>query len=123
MTFLIYIFKISYLLLNNVRVPRAALLDKQGGVSPDGVYITPFKDISKRFGAVLGTLSGGRVSITGLAICNLINAMTIAVRYSACRKQFGPSEDSDELPVIEYQMQVKICAFICCFVFYKILGH
>ncbi|XP_047141556.1 peroxisomal acyl-coenzyme A oxidase 3 isoform X1 [Hydra vulgaris] len=95
----------GYLSLNNVRVPRTALIDKQGGVTPDGVYITPFKDISKRFGAVLGTLSGGRVGITGLAICNLINALTIAVRYSACRKQFGPSEESEELPVIEYQMQ------------------
>jgi len=33
--------------------------------------------------------------------------LTIATRYCAVRKQFGPTEDS-ELPVIEYQSQVCI---------------
>jgi hypothetical protein len=32
--------------------------------------------------------------------------MTIAVRYSAVRKQFGP-EDDNEFPVLEYQLQVQ----------------
>ena len=94
----------GYLILNNVRVPRSALLNKLGGVSRDGKYVTPFKDKNKRFGAVLGTLSGGRIGIAGLVSTNLVMAVTIAVRYSCQRKQFGPP-GGRELPVIDYQMQ------------------
>lgn len=36
---------------------------------------------------------------------SLCNAVTIAVRYSAVRKQFGNVGSNDELPVIEYQLQ------------------
>ena len=35
----------------------------------------------------------------------LKTAITIAIRYSAVRKQFGPTSE-EELPVLEYQMQV-----------------
>ncbi|XP_069134207.1 peroxisomal acyl-coenzyme A oxidase 3-like [Argopecten irradians] len=61
-------------------------------------------DPSKRFGASLGALSGGRVGITGMATCNLKLCMPIAVRYSAVRKQFGPP-GGEEIPVLEYQLQ------------------
>jgi len=94
----------GYLILKNVRVPRVLMLDKLGGVTPDGNYVTPFKDKSKKFGAVLAVLSGGRIAITGLVASNLIMAATIAIRYSFSRKQFGPTNE-EELPVIEYQMQ------------------
>ena len=33
--------------------------------------------------------------------------MTIAIRYSGARKQFGPEAGGEELPVIEYQLQVQ----------------
>lgn len=69
------------MLLDHVRVPRTHLLNKQGDVTPEGKYVSPYKDKSKRFGAVLGTLSGGRVGITGLATCNLIMAVTISLRF------------------------------------------
>jgi acyl-CoA oxidase len=60
-------------------------------------------------GASLGTLSAGRVGITSVGVANAIKALTIAIRYSAVRRQFGPSEGAPELPVIEYQMQVCYC--------------
>lgn len=93
----------GFVAFNNFHIPRENLLDKFGDVSQDGRYITPFKDPNKRFGASLGALSGGRVGITGMCATNLKNAITIAVRYSAVRRQFGPGEE--EIPVIEYQLQ------------------
>ncbi|CAF4745532.1 unnamed protein product [Rotaria sp. Silwood1] len=59
---------------------------------------------NKRFGASLGALSSGRVGISSMAIGLLIKCITIAVRYSCVRKQFGPSSGI-EIPVIEYQTQ------------------
>jgi len=57
-------------------------------------------------GASFGALSNGRVTIVGICLAYLINAITTAVRYSAVRKQFGP-EDGNEFPVLEYQLQVQ----------------
>ncbi|XP_055862199.1 peroxisomal acyl-coenzyme A oxidase 3-like [Biomphalaria glabrata] len=93
----------GFVAFNQFRIPRENLLDKFGDVTPSGEYVTPYKDPSKRFGASLGALSGGRVGITGMGVANLRLCMPIAIRYSAVRRQFGPG--SDEIAVIEYQLQ------------------
>ena len=64
------------------------------------------QDPNKRFGASIGALSAGRVGITDIGLSYIKMATAIAIRYSAARKQFGPSAD-EELPVLEYQMQVS----------------
>ena len=51
-------------------------------MTPDGKYVTTFKDPNKRFGAALGALSGGRVGITSMAVTNLQSCLPIAIRYS-----------------------------------------
>lgn len=55
----------------------------------------------------LGTLLVGRLMVIESCIGLLTNAITIAIRYSAVRKQFGPT-DNEELSVIEYPLQVKL---------------
>ena len=58
-------------------------------------------------GASLGNLSAGRVGIIGFGSANMAKALTIAIRYSAVRKQFGPPTQSQEVPVLDYPLQVR----------------
>ncbi|KAL3268859.1 hypothetical protein HHI36_007948 [Cryptolaemus montrouzieri] len=95
-----------FIIWQNYRIPRENLLNKTGDVTEDGRYITPFRDSNKRHGASLGYLSIGRVNITNVAAGYGIKALTIAVRYAAVRKQFGPNNDA-EMPILEYQTHVR----------------
>ncbi|CAH0604988.1 unnamed protein product [Chrysodeixis includens] len=95
----------GFVMFNNYHLPKEAALDKLGGVDDNGDYKTPFRDPSKRFGAALGILSGGRVHITAISTYYLQKAIVIAIRYSAVRKQFGPENATEETPVLEYQQQ------------------
>ncbi|KAL0272288.1 UNVERIFIED_CONTAM: hypothetical protein PYX00_005324 [Menopon gallinae] len=94
----------GFAIFSNYRIPKDCLLDKNGTVSSEGKYITPIKDPRKRFGASLGSLVAGRMAVVNICSGNLVKAITIAIRYSSVRKQFGPTDDV-ELPVIEYQLQ------------------
>lgn len=68
------------------------------------------QEAKERFSAALGSLSTGRIIITGYSTAILKLALTIAIRYSAARCQFGPTED-EEIPILEYQTQVNTLEF------------
>lgn len=93
----------GFLLFNQYPLPRENLLDKNGDVTEDGRYVTPFVDDSKRFGASLLALSATRVGVIISSELFGTKALTIAVRYAGVRKQFGPGDV--EIPILEYQTQ------------------
>lgn len=99
----------GFMQFKEYRIPRNSLMNKNADISPEGVYKSRVRDSkegndSKKFGKMLGILSCGRVFIILKAVANLQSAITIAVRYSGVRKQFGPSAE-EEWPVLEYQTQ------------------
>lgn len=82
------------------------MLNKVADVTEDGRYVTPIKDPKKRHGAALGSLSAGRVNISCMSESLGVKALTIAIRYAAVRKQFGP-DGQEEVPILEYQSHVS----------------
>ncbi|MDX1532084.1 MAG: acyl-CoA dehydrogenase family protein, partial [Rhodothermales bacterium] len=86
---------------DHVRVPRENLLDRFAEVSPEGEYASPIPSSSKRFFTMLGTLVGGRIAVASGGLSAAKSALTIAVRYGARRRQFGP-KDEPEVPILDY---------------------
>ncbi|XP_022658640.1 peroxisomal acyl-coenzyme A oxidase 3-like [Varroa destructor] len=104
----------GFAIFNRYRIARESLLNRTGDVTPEGQYVSAVDDPSKRFGMTLGSLSMGRVAIVGLSTTNLVQAVVIATRYSAVRRQFGSEEGNLEKPVLEYQLQQwRILPFLC----------
>ena len=88
----------------SVRVPRDNLLDRFATVDRSGRYSSPVPSAAKRFAATLGELTGGRVGLVSASVGVLKGAVTIAVRYSAQRQQFGPP-DAAEISILDYPSQ------------------
>mgnify|MGYP002648371577 CR=1 FL=1 len=68
------------LMFDQVRVPRANLLNKYGDVDENGVYSSPIPSPGRRFFTMIGTLVQGRVSLDGAATIANQAALSIAVR-------------------------------------------
>src|SRR5690606_28046271 len=74
---------------DRVRVPRDHLLDRFATVTEAG-YESPIESDGRRFFTMLGTLVAGRISIAAASVSAAKTGLTIAVRYSDRRRQFGP---------------------------------
>ena len=86
---------------DHVRIPRDALLDRFAQVTHDGEYLSPIPSPGRRFFTMLGTLIAGRISIAAASQAVTRKALTIALRYTASRRQFGPTA-APEVPVLDY---------------------
>jgi acyl-CoA oxidase len=86
---------------DRVRIPRENLLDRFGAVTQDGVYRSDIASAGRRFFTMLGTLVAGRISIAAASVSASKAGLTIALRYAAARRQFGP-EGAAEVPILSY---------------------
>jgi acyl-CoA oxidase len=91
----------------NVAVPRDNLLDRFATVTDEGRYESDIDSVGRRFFTMLGTLVAGRISIAAAAVSVAKTALTIGVRYSSRRRQFGP-EGAPEVPILDYTMQRRL---------------
>jgi acyl-CoA oxidase len=91
------------LMFDSVRVERDALLDRYARVSEDGTYESQIENRDRRFFTMLGTLVQGRVSVGGASISATKSALTIAIRHGDGRRQFGPPDGGEELPLLDFR--------------------
>ena len=82
---------------DRVRVPRANLLDRFASIDDEGGYRSPITSPARRFFTMLGTLVSGRVAVGSAALSATKVALTIAVRYGARRRQFGPPGEAERI--------------------------
>jgi acyl-CoA oxidase len=85
---------------DHVRVPRESLMNSYADVDAAGRYVCD-TDPDTRFGRTISELSGGRVMISGGSIVAEKTCLTIALRWAAQRKQFGPP-NKDEVSILTY---------------------
>ena len=94
------------LTFHDVRIPRENLLNRFADVTADGRYRSPIASDGKRFFTMLGTLVAGRISIAAASVSAARTALTIAVRFSERRRQFGPS-GAPQVPILDYLTQQR----------------
>ena len=106
----------------NYRIPLDNLLDRFSTVTPEGNFKSKIENSSDRFALALGTLLEGRVLVCGLTQTIMANALCVAGRYAAIRKQFGQGHEENFIlnyPLVNYRIipaladnfAFKICSF------------
>ena len=85
-----------------VRVPRTEMLTRFAEVTPEGRYRSDILNPGARFFTMIGTLVGGRISMGLGGNSAAKSALTIAVRYAARRRQFGPPKGAPETLLLDY---------------------
>ncbi len=92
------------IMFDQVRVPRANLLDRYGQVAADGTYTSSIASDNARFFTTLGALVKGRVCIGGAALAASKTGLAIAVRYAESRRQFPrPGAKDQEVRLLDYR--------------------
>ncbi|OQR79175.1 peroxisomal acyl-coenzyme A oxidase 1-like [Tropilaelaps mercedesae] len=90
----------GFLKLDMVRIPRENMLMKNAQVSVDGTYHKPASDKLN-----YGTMVFVRVLLLDMLAFNISRAVTIAIRYSAVRRQSEIIAGAGETQILDYQAQ------------------
>ncbi|KAJ5539722.1 hypothetical protein N7513_008054 [Penicillium frequentans] len=98
----------AYMLFNNFRIPHSAMLSRYSSVDPKtGTYSKPAQPA-----VVYGSLTYVRAQIVHHARLVLARAVTVAVRYTAVRRQFTDRDSNGtgpEMSVLDYPtVQIRI---------------
>ncbi|MFL9832202.1 acyl-CoA dehydrogenase [Flavobacterium sp. ST-87] len=91
---------------DNVVIPKENMLDRFASVNDKGEFESPIPSDNRRFFTMLGTLVGGRIGIPRSALATAKTGLTIAIKYSDQRRQFGP-EGGSEVPILNYRMHQR----------------
>ncbi|CAM6110746.1 unnamed protein product [Calypogeia fissa] len=110
----------GYLRFDHFRIPRENMLQKLAVVTKDGTYVRSKYPPQLGYGAMVFV----RQSIVKDASNYLSRAVTIAVRYSAVRRQFGNSDEKPETQVIDYAtQQSRLFPLLATVYAYRFLGE
>lgn len=90
----------GFLRFDNVRIPRENMLMRHSQILPDGTYIAPKNDR-----LMYGGMTALRAGIVAMVSRKLSMAVTIAVRYSAVRRQSEIQAGAGEVQVLDFQTQ------------------
>jgi len=90
----------GYCRFNRVRIPRNQMLMKYSKVSREGVYSNP-----PHAKLSYGTMVVVRAGLVVGAYSALAQACTIAIRYSAVRRQGNADSRGVETQILDYKMQ------------------
>lgn len=104
---------------DNVRVSRDALLDAFATVSPEGTYSSKIKNVTQRFGTMVGGLTTGRICIASGAVDACKQALIIAIKYAVERPQFG---DRVIMDYVTHQRRL-LPALASTWALHNALGH
>lgn len=91
------------IMFDHIRAPREHLLNRHGGVTPEGVYEAEIENKGARFFTMLATLVRGRICVGGGASSVTRKALTIATKYALQRTQFRAPGLGEEIPLLDYQ--------------------
>ncbi|TDE00613.1 acyl-CoA dehydrogenase [Flavobacterium sandaracinum] len=91
---------------DNVVIPKENMLDRFASINEKGEFESPIPSDNRRFFTMLGTLVGGRIGIPRSALAAAKSGLTIAIKYSDQRKQFGP-EGGSEVPILNYRIHQR----------------
>ena len=91
---------------DNVVIPKENMLDRFASVNEKGEFESPIPSDNRRFFTMLGTLVGGRIGIPRSALAAAKSGLTIAIKYSDKRRQFGP-EGGSEVPILNYRIHQR----------------
>ncbi|MBV9830045.1 MAG: acyl-CoA oxidase, partial [Marmoricola sp.] len=92
---------------DGIRVSRENLLDRYAQITDGGQYYSPIENENRRFFTMLGTLIQGRISVGGASISATKVSLAIAVRHAVRRRQFGPPDSDQELPLMDFRVHQR----------------